>query len=423
MIGASTIVSSSGRTVLDLIHVFVILLAVVAAAEIVARRTPLPTTVILVVVGLAVGFVAPTRFEFTPQLVLTVLLPGLVFEAAYDMEAARLRHLLTPVFLLAVPGVLIVAGVVAVVLHVAAGLPLREGLLVGAMVAATDPVSIVATFRRLRAPRSLAVLVEAESLFNDGTSIVLFSLALAALSSPVDLPGAAVAFIGTIAISVSLGAVAGFVVSRAIAHVDDRAIEATVSIVLAYGIYLLADALGESGVIATVMAGLTLGTYGRSIGMTERTVEALDVVWDLLAFILTAVAFLVVGMGITLDELGKAAIPAAWAILGVMVARAVIVYGLVGGWRLLSHSGQRPLAPRWLHVLFWAGLRGAVTVALALSLPDDLPDRRLLQGITFTVVLFTLLVQGSTAGQLMELIGLGKEPAAAGATSGRAGPA
>ncbi|MGZ6269593.1 MAG: cation:proton antiporter, partial [Candidatus Limnocylindrales bacterium] len=301
--------------------------------------------------------------------------------------------------------------------------PLREGLLVGAMVAATDPVSIVATFRRLRAPRSLAVLVEAESLFNDGTSIVLFSLALAALSSPVDLPGAAVAFIGTIAISVLLGAVAGFVVSRAIAHVDDRAIEATVSIVLAYGIYLLADALGESGVIATVMAGLTLGTYGRSIGMTERTVEALDVVWDLLAFILTAVAFLVVGMGITLDELGKAAIPAAWAILSVMVARAVIVYGLVGGWRLLSHSGQRPLAPRWLHVLFWAGLRGAVTVALALSLPDDLPDRRLLQGITFTVVLFTLLVQGSTAGQLMELIGLGKEPAAASATAGRAGPA
>ncbi len=414
MIGANAIAVASGTPVLDLIRTFVVLLAVVALVEIVARRTPLPTTVILLVVGLAVGLLAPVRFEFTPQLVLTVLLPGLVFEAAYDMEAARLRHVLTPVFLLAVPGVLIVAGAVAVVLNAAAGLPLRESTVVGAMVAATDPVAVVAAFRRLPAPRSLAVLVEAESLFNDGTSIVAFGLAVAALSVPIDPAGAAVSFVGTIVLSILLGGATGLLVSRAITLVDDRAIEATVSIVLAYGTYLLADALGQSGVIATVVAGLAFGTYGRSIGMTERTVEALDVVWDLLAFILTAFAFLVVGMGITLDGLGRALVPGAWAIAAVLLARAAIVYGLVGGWRLLSRGGggPRPVAPRWLHVLFWAGLRGAVTVALALSLPLDLPDRQLLQGITFTVVLFTLLAQGTTAGLLMERTWVGPEAAA-----------
>ncbi len=181
--------------------------------------------------------------------------------------------------------------------------------------------------------------------------------------------------------------------------VDDHAIELTLSIAAAYGTYLLADGLGQSGIIATVVAGVVIGTYGRAVGLSPRALEALDVVWELIAFLLTAFAFLLVGLAISVSDLVNGAGAILWGVVGVIVARVVVVYGLVGGIaRVIGERAHWPKPPiGWLHVMFWAGLRGAVAVAMALSLPADFPQRALLQEVTFGVVLFTLFVQGTTA--------------------------
>ena len=412
---------NSGDTTLELIRLFVLLVGAAALVTLLARRINLPYTVALVGFGILVGAVAqPLRVEITPQLVLVVLLPALIFEASYQTDFAKLRPSLGGVALLAGPGVFISAALIAVALHFGAGLATPEAFVVGAMLSATDPAAVIATFKRLGTPRRLSTLVEAESVFNDGTGIVVFAIAVDYVTRPVGAADVGLTFVSVVAFSAALGAVAGFAASRILPSVGDHLIEISLSVVLAYGTYLAADALHQSGVIATAVAGIVLGNYGRRLGLSPLTEEALDTVWEFVAFLATAFVFLVVGFAIAVHSLLDAAVPIAWAIGATLLARAIIVYGLLGGWRLMARrasSGSsgpaaRPAAVRaaaraardegslpveWLHVVFWSGLRGAVSTALALSLPTDFPDRTQLQAITFGVVLFTLVVQATTA--------------------------
>jgi CPA1 family monovalent cation:H+ antiporter len=435
-------------TTLELIRLFVLLVGAAALVTILARRIKLPYTVALVGFGLLAGaFAQPLRVEITPQLVLVVLLPALIFEASYQTDFGKLRPSLGGVALLAGPGVIISAAIIAAALHLGAGLAWPESFVVGAMLSATDPAAVIATFKSLRSPRRLATLVEAESVFNDGTGIVIFAIAVDFVTRPVGPAEVGFAFVSVVAISAALGAICGFAASRILPNVGDHLIEISLSVVLAYGTYLAADALHQSGVIATAVAGIVLGNYGRRLGLSERTREALDTVWEFVAFLATAFIFLVVGFAISARSLGDVAVPIAWAIVASLFGRAVIVYGLLGSWRLLRRAwlGRNPrstaraaavgtvttptagavgaaagkatistVRPRpgpgskpgpdegalpfeWLHVVFWSGLRGAVSTALALSLPVDFPNRAALQEITFGVVLFTLLVQATTA--------------------------
>lgn len=390
------------------IELLVGLLGLAAFVAIVARPLRLPYTVALVVAGLVVGILAGAAgvpaLDFSPDIVLLVLLPGLVFEAAYRLRLAELRRWFGGLALLAIPGVLISAGIVAVVLNVGTGLRLDLAFIVGAMVSATDPAAVVATFKRLRVPPALSTMVDGESLLNDGTGLVLFAIALQVVATPIG-PGEAVAtFIGVVAISVAIGLASGFLAARIIGLVHDHLVELTISVVLAYGSYMLADAFGLSGVIATVTAAIVLGNFGPGRAMTATGADAIDTVWEFFAYLLTAVVFLLVGLAIPparlLDSLG----PIAWGIVGILVGRALVVYVLLGGAsRLTRRPGlARSVPSGWLHVLFWAGLRGAVAVAMALSLPADIPERGLLQEITFGVVLFTLLVQGTTVGRVID---------------------
>jgi CPA1 family monovalent cation:H+ antiporter len=276
-------------------------------------------------------------------------------------------------------------------------LPVELGFVVGAMVAATDPAAVVATFRRVSAPKRLVTVVESESLLNDGTALVVFAIALQAVASGFSWPTALLAFVVTVAGSILIGGVIGWLASRVVATVNDHLIELTISLATAYGAYLVADLAHESGIIATVVAGAVLGTYGRRIGMSDETQQALDIVWEFLAFLLTALAFLLVGLAISVPDLFDALAPIAWCVLAITVGRVIVVYLLLGGSsRLVSDRFHPALPVAWLHVLFWAGLRGAVAVAMALSLPPDLPQRDLLRDIVFGVVLFTLLIQGTT---------------------------
>jgi CPA1 family monovalent cation:H+ antiporter len=406
---------------------FVALLVAMPVVAFLSRRLRLPYTVALVLVGLLVSAL-PLResVELSPGLVVTILLPGLVFEAAYRLDGVELRRTFGSVALLAVPGVVLTAAVVALVLSVATGLPVNEAFLVGAIVSATDPVAVVSTMRRLKVPRRLVTLVDAESLFNDGTAALAFVIALAAVgSNPPTLAEDVVRFAVGLLASIAVGAAAGYLISRMLKATSDHLIELTLTLLAAYGTYLVADLLHQSGIIASVVAGIVLGTYGRREGISPRAEEAIDVVWEFLAYVLTGAAFLLIGIAIPLDTLAGAAVPIAWGILAVLLGRAIVVYGLLGGAaRLERRIGAGPSLPlSWLHVMNWAGLRGAVATALALSIPEGTPDRETLQGIVFGIVLFTLIVQGTTAGRMVRLAGV-QEPAGEagrGAVPGRRG--
>ena len=348
---------------------------------IVVRPLRLPYSVGLVLVGLGAGLIETIAIPgplpaIPPEVVLVVLLPGLVFEAGYRLDLTHLRRSFTALLLLAAPGVLISAAVVAVLLNVVTGLRLDLAFIVGAMVSATDPVAVVATFRRLRrCPRDLATIVEGESLLNDGTGLVVFGIAVGALTVPLDPGGALVAFVAAIVVSAAIGLVAGFVAARLMALVDDHLIQLTISVVLAYGTYLLADGLHESGIIATVVAAVVLGNYGRRAGMSQAGTDALDTVWEFLAYLLTALVFLLVGLAFPIAELIDSLGWILVGVLGALVGRALVVYVLLGlAARFLPVAGERGGVPLgWLHVLFWAGLRGAVAVAMALALPVEGP--------------------------------------------------
>lgn len=391
------------------VEVFVALVAAAGVVGLLARRIAVPYTVALVVFGLAAALFAPDLdFEIAEDLVLVVLLPGLIFEAAYNLDLAELRRSFGGVTLLAVPGVVVSALIVAAVLWAATDIPFELGFVIGAMVAATDPAAVIATFRRLGSPKRLTTLVEGESLFNDGTALVVFAIALQAIRTNVSAAEAVWIFGVTVVVSAGIGIVIGWAASRLIATVDDHLLELTVSLAAAYGAYLIADLLHESGIIATVVAGMVLGNYGRRIGMSARTQEALDTVWEFVAFLLTALVFLLVGLVITFPSLIDALWPIGVGIAAILVGRAFVVYVLLGGTSRLISDRIHPAIPlAWLHVMFWSGLRGGVAVAMALSLPGDLPQRQLLQEVTFGIVLFTLLVQGTTTGLVIRRSGAG----------------
>ncbi|HLO35915.1 MAG TPA: cation:proton antiporter, partial [Candidatus Deferrimicrobium sp.] len=297
-------------------------MAILAATVLVAvasGRSAVPASVGLVLVGLAVAIVGPdVGLPIAPGLLLAIVLPGLVFEAAFRTDLAVLRPSTAAVVVLAIPGVVIVAAVVALVLSITTGLSVTEGFLVGAMVAATDPAAVLSTFRHVVVPPRLATLVEMESLVNDGTGIVLFALALELLGGQATLGGALVDFVVRVAGAGVLGMAAGWLAAFVVRRVDDHLAELTITAVLAYGAYLAAEEVGLSGVIATLVAAGAFGALARG-GLTPRAVEAIDVVWEFAAFLLTAGVFLLVGVSIAPEALVLAAGAIGWGIAAILI--------------------------------------------------------------------------------------------------------
>jgi CPA1 family monovalent cation:H+ antiporter len=272
-------------------------------------------------------------------------------------------------------------------------------LLFGALIAATDPISVVGIFRRLGSPKRLAVLLESESLFNDGTAVVLFNLAIAVVvTGSADWSGGLLLFLWTAGGGLLIGLGLGWLISRVIATIDDHLVETTLTTVLAFGSYLVAEQVGMSGVLAVVAAGLVNGNLGPQ-GMRPGTRLVVFTFWEYVAFLASSVVFLLIGLQVDPASLIEHALPVAWAISAVLIARAITVYGVA---RL---GASIPWA--WRHILWWGGLRGAVALALALSLPTALgAEREVVQVMTFGVVLFTLLVQGLTMGPLVRRLGV-----------------
>jgi len=396
----------------------VILLVVTLIVALISQRLRLVYTLVLVVVGLVIGFLPfLPNVHLNPDLVLFLFLPALLFEGAWNVNIEKLVADWLPVVLLAVPGLGISLLLVAAVVHWGFGFSWLLALLLGAMVSPTDPVAVLALMRRLSIADRLRIIVEGESLFNDGAGVAAYEIVLGLF-----LPSLGAALIAgensgwailadalwLIFSGLILGLIVGWVTARFLRLVDDHLIETAVTFSVAYGVYLIGTALHTSGILAVVGAGLVIGSYGRRTGLSERAQEAAHAVWEFIGYLANSLLFLLLGIELGASHLFAQSLPGIlWALLGVIAGRVLMVYTLiplqdaVARWLGGRKTRQprflplpRPIPASWRPLLALSGLRGALSIALVLSLPDTIARRSLLQDIVYGVVLVTLLGQG-----------------------------
>jgi CPA1 family monovalent cation:H+ antiporter len=390
-------------TIESIVVALVLLTTLVAIG---ARRLRLPYTVSLVLMGLLIAFLTPLELEATPDLILAIFVPPLVFEAAFHLELKQLRQSLVPILFLAVPGVLLTTLLVGGMTAIGAGIALGTAAVFGALIAATDPVAVVSLFRALGVPRKLSLTVEGESLFNDGTAIVVFQIALAAVVTGTFDPLTGIYDFFRVSLGgIAVGLVLGWITAQLVARLHDRLIVTSLTAIVAFGAYAGAEQLHVSGVLAVVVAGLLVGNVGMA-GAQPATKTMILNLWDFLAFLANSMVFLLIGLSIDLTLLWENVGALAVAVVAVVGGRAIVVYGF--SWLSSFWRRQAYIPSSWRHVLFWGGLRGAISLALALSLPVGLEGRRELQAMAFGVVLFTLLAQGTTIRFLLDRLGLTK---------------
>jgi monovalent cation:H+ antiporter, CPA1 family len=283
------------------------------------------------------------------------------------------------------------------------GLPVLVALLFGSIISATDPISVLAIFKDLKVDERLSLIMEAESLFNDGTAVVLFGILLGAVvAEKLSVANGVEQYFLAVAGGAVLGSVLGYLASRVTGTVDDPQIEITLTTILAYGSYLLAFHLHLSGVIATASAGLVLGNFGSKRRMSARTRTAMQSFWEYVSFVMNSLVFLLIGLEIHVRELLQNWTSVVLAIGAVLLGRALSVYLFVP----LSNRFGEKISFRWQHVVIWGGLRGALALALALSLNSAFPYRQQILDLTFGVVIFSILVQGLTIKPLLKLLQL-----------------
>ncbi|HEV1287702.1 MAG TPA: cation:proton antiporter [Bryobacteraceae bacterium] len=379
------------------------LLSIAAVVAMLSRRLRLPYSVGLVAagIGLALLRLSP-RVQLTKDLLFDAFLPPLIFEAALFLPWKPLRRDLGVILLLATVGVALSAGITGLGMFYFAGWQWQSSLLFGILIAATDPVSVIATFKEARVRGRLLILVESESLFNDGTAAVAFAVALELVLghslSPVHM-------IARLLLTAGGGVLCGAIVAGAalllMGRTEDHLVEMTFTTVAAYGSFLLAERFHLSGVLATLTAGLMLGNFGPESVISERGKLVVASFWEYAAFVANSFVFLLMGMRQAHQNFVVVWLPALLAIMLVTLGRAVAVYPCCA---LFARSPLRVQASHQ-HILFWGGLRGALALALALALPETVPQRDLVIAISFVVVAFSVFVQGLTIPPLLRALG------------------
>jgi CPA1 family monovalent cation:H+ antiporter len=379
------------------------LLFVSALVAMLMRRLRLPYTVGLVLAGMGL-FLARMRLDLhlSKDLIFSIFLPPLVFEAALYIRWPDLKKDLPVVTLLATLGVLLAAAVTAAGMHYALGWNWGSAIIFGVLIAATDPVSVIATFKEAGVHGRLRLLIEAESLLNDGTAAVAFVAALGVLTGEQQsLPSLCGSLVLTIGGGISVGALAGWGSILLSGRTSDHLVEITFTTLAAYGSFYVAEHYHLSGVLAALTAGLVVGNQGTPSNLSDKGRHALEIFWEYVAFIANSLIFLLIGAQEAQQHF-SGAVPVLAAVALVTLGRAAAIYPVC----LLFARGRLRVDLRDQHVLFWGGLRGALALALALALPSDLPDRDLIISLTFAVVAFSVFAQGLTITPLLRRLRL-----------------
>jgi len=395
----------------SVVEPMVMLLVVATIVGIISHRVKLPYTVLLMLVGIGLSFIGLVpNIDLTQDLLLGVFLPALLFEAAIHFPFKELRLYAPTIAMLAAPGVILTALATALVLlieisafKVKAGMTFMHYLLFGTIIAATDPIAVIALFKQLGVKRKLAIILEGESLFNDGTAIVMYTVVLAALTSGVlSVRDGVTLFITEAVFGIVLGAICGAFANFTMRFAKDPLISIAITTVAAYGSYIVAETLHASGVLATATAGLLLGNIGRKGSMEPASHAAVVGFWRYASFFVSTLVFLLIGLKVNLMFLVEHATLISFAFLAVLASRALCVFLPVG---LLNRIGQ-PMSFKSATAIWWGGLRGSLSMVLVLSIPDSIAGKEALIAMTFGVVVLSVLLQGCTMGPLIKALGL-----------------
>lgn len=393
--------------------ILVLLFSVAAGVAIIVRRVHMPYTVALVLAGVSLGILQLfTQPPLTKELLFAVFLPGLLFEAAFHIEFREFWLNRRAIASLAVPGVIATMVLTSLILtpvvnslHLERNFTWEYALVFGAIIAATDPIAVVAVFRGLGVPRRFSVMLEGESLLNDGTAIVLFMLSLSLINgSSITMGQLTLDFLKIVGYGGLVGAVFGLVISLLIKQIDDAMIEITLTTIAAYGSFVMAEYFHYSGVIAVVVAGLLCGNFGSRTGMTPSTRVAVGVFWEYVAFALNSIVFLLIGLEMHIDELLTSWKVILVTYLVVTLERGLVIFAVSA----LLRKTREQIPWKWSVVLTWGGLRGGLPMVLVLSLPKDFLHRDLLVAMTFGVAMLSILVHGMTISPLLQWLGVVK---------------
>jgi CPA1 family monovalent cation:H+ antiporter len=390
------------------------LLAIASVLAVITRRLRVPLTLILVLVGFSAGEIArangvelPIEGEAFHDVLLFAFLPALVFEAALTLPARVFVKNLVPILALATFALSIATVLVGLMVHFGLGISLTAALLFGALISATDPVAVTATFRELGVPNRLLVLVEGESLLNDGIAIVLFNILLVAAlgTEQVGVLEGFGEFLYVFLGGAALGGLLGLGVAE-IAGRLGRLPSTALTIAVAYGSFALGEEIfGFSGVMAAVSAGLVLSAFGHTL-IPKAEVDTWHAVWESIGFVANGVLFILIGVVIDLDVITENLDAIAIGIGAVVISRPLAIFAVMPVVNKLSRLPD--IERRNELVVIWGGLRGGVALALALAIPDALPEQQTFIAMTAGVVIATLLINATTIGWLVRTLGLDK---------------
>jgi monovalent cation:H+ antiporter, CPA1 family len=379
------------------------LLFVSAVVAMLTRRLRLPYTVGLVLAGMALHFShVYIKWHLSKDLIFSVFLPPLVFEAALFIHWREFKNELPVVTVLATLGVALAATVTALGMHIALFWDWGSAIVFGTLIAATDPVSVIAAFKESKAQGRLRMLIESESLLNDGTAAVAFVAVLGVLAggheTVLSISGA---LFVTIVGGVLIGGAVAYLFMLLAGRTPDYLVEITFTTLAAYGSFFVAEHYHCSGVLAALTAGLVVGNFRSSGSISAAGRHALGPFWEYVAFVANSLIFLLIGAQEAQQHFTDLWVPVLVAIVLVTLGRAVAIYPLCA----LFARSRFVVDPAHQHVLFCGGLRGALALALALSLPEDLPHQNAIVVITFAVVAFSVFAQGLTITPLLRRLG------------------
>ncbi len=394
------------------IEIILLFMVIISVAMSVRYFSNLPYTIALIFAGIILSFfdIFPD-IHLTPELIFHVLLPPLLFEAAFNLNANELKENMKPILIYAVFGVIIAVFSTAFLLLGAYSLlgqtamPLMAALLFGAVISSTDPISVLAIFKQLGVPKRLSSIIEGESLLNDGVSVVIYGIVLSAIVSDAHFSlthgikeFVLVAFGGAV-----VGGVLGLTFSRITALVDDHLIEITLTTVLTYLAYMSAEYFEVSGVISVITAGLMVGNYGTKIGMSPTTRVSVKDFWDYIAFVINSVVFIIIGLEVGIVHIFTNFHYILVAIFSVLIGRTIAILFLTP----FINRIYRDISLKWQMIFIWGGVRGALAMALALAIPTSYEFREVILIMTFGVVGFSLIVQGLSIGKLLKFLNIG----------------